>query len=329
MTRLISPRLLLSLALSALAVWFVARQVHFDEVHEALSAVHGPLVLLAVAALCAGFACRIARWQLMLRVERPALSLRACAGPLLAGFCMNNVLPLRAGDLARTFGFNQRLGLGPGTVAASMLVERLLDLLMLLAALGLALMAFDVGLDRIAQVGSGALVTLAAVVLLCLMRPQLMALGCRLALALVKRLAPRLAERLRPEVERGLASLMTYGSAPLMARLLAWSVAAWSCEAAMFWLAAQSMPALITPTAAWLAFPIGTLSTLVPSSPGYVGTFDYFVSLAMGQMGNSTNAAVAYAVLVHLLVWLPPTLAGLAYLLAAPPVGWVFWKIKR
>ena len=60
MNRLPSLRLVGSLALSVFAVWFIARQVRFDAVQNALAAVHGPLVLLALLALCAGFACRIA-----------------------------------------------------------------------------------------------------------------------------------------------------------------------------------------------------------------------------------------------------------------------------
>ncbi|HSC81948.1 MAG TPA: lysylphosphatidylglycerol synthase domain-containing protein, partial [Chitinolyticbacter sp.] len=62
--------------------------------------------------------------------------------------------------------------------------------------------------------------------------------------------------------------------------------------------------------------PVGTLATLIPSTPGYVGTFDYFTVRAMTALGNGQVVATAYALLVHALLWLPPTLAGGAYLLA-------------
>jgi uncharacterized membrane protein YbhN (UPF0104 family) len=72
------------------------------------------------------------------------------------------------------------------------------------------------------------------------------------------------------------------------------------------------------PLAGWLALPVGTLATLIPSTPGYVGTFDYFTVKAMTELGNTTAAATAYALLVHALLWLPPTLVGGLYLLLHP-----------
>jgi uncharacterized membrane protein YbhN (UPF0104 family) len=67
-----------------------------------------------------------------------------------------------------------------------------------------------------------------------------------------------------------------------------------------------------------LALPVGTLATLIPSTPGYVGTFDYFTVRAMSVLGNSISASTAYALLVHILLWLPPTLIGGLYLLLNP-----------
>ena len=66
--------------------------------------------------------------------------------------------------------------------------------------------------------------------------------------------------------------------------------------------------------APWFACATGTLATLIPSSPGYVGTFDYFAILGMMAYGAGRAISTAFAMLVHLLLWLPVTLAGAAYL---------------
>jgi uncharacterized membrane protein YbhN (UPF0104 family) len=79
--------------------------------------------------------------------------------------------------------------------------------------------------------------------------------------------------------------------------------------------AAFAIPELLQPFGAILALPLATLATLIPSTPGYVGTFDYFAVLALTQTGNGTDAATAFALLAHLLLWLPPTVIGGAYLL--------------
>lgn len=103
-----------------------------------------------------------------------------------------------------------------------------------------------------------------------------------------------------------------------MLKLISWSLMAWLAEACVFWFAALALPSIVTPLAGWLALPAGTLATLIPSTPGYVGTFDYFTARAMTTLGNATAAATAYALLVHALLWLPPTIIGGAFLLLHP-----------
>jgi uncharacterized protein (TIRG00374 family) len=312
-------RLAIGLSITAMFVGLMVRQVQADELGDALRSARGPWLALGLLSFCLGFACRIRRWQLMLRVDQPTLGWRACSGPFLASFALNNVLPLRAGDVLRAVGFNGRLGVGGGSITATLFVERLQDMLMLLCALGLAVMVFDLRLQQLAWLGGSGLLLLALVLALLLLVPRIAGGFVGVLQRVLARLVPSLAARLAPEIARGLASLHALAGGALMARLLLWSLASWCLEGLMFWCVAQGVPALAAPQAAWLAFPVATISTLVPSSPGYVGTFDYFASLAMRLLGNADAAAAAYAILVHVLLWLPPTLLGLLYLLAAPP----------
>jgi glycosyltransferase 2 family protein len=67
--------------------------------------------------------------------------------------------------------------------------------------------------------------------------------------------------------------------------------------------------------APWLSLAAATLATLLPSSPGYVGTFDYFATLGLTAYRSPAAGATAFALLTHLVLWLPITLAGLLTLL--------------
>ena len=106
-----------------------------------------------------------------------------------------------------------------------------------------------------------------------------------------------------------------------MLKLLGWSALAWMFEGCVFWFAALALPSVTEPQGAWLALPVATFATLIPSTPGYVGTFDYFTAWAMIQFGNAPAPAAAAAFLVHTLLWLPPTILGGAYLLSHPVRG--------
>jgi uncharacterized membrane protein YbhN (UPF0104 family) len=122
----------------------------------------------------------------------------------------------------------------------------------------------------------------------------------------------------RDEIDKGLSILVYLANGKMMAKLVAWSFAAWFAEGCVFWFSARALSSLSVPEAGWLACPVGTLATLIPSTPGYVGTFDYFTVRAMSMLGNTPAAATAFALLVHALLWLPPTLVGGLYLLMHP-----------
>jgi uncharacterized membrane protein YbhN (UPF0104 family) len=135
---------------------------------------------------------------------------------------------------------------------------------------------------------------------------------------LAARLMPRLGARLLDEIDKSLVTLQHLAQGATMIKLVLWSGLAWLAEGGVFWGAALALPSLAAPLAAWLALPVGTLATLIPSTPGYVGTFDFFTVRAMTALGNGAAAATAYALLVHVLLWLPPTVVGGLYLLIHP-----------
>ena len=316
-------RLLLGVALAALFAWLTVHQLDLQRIGQALREARPAGWAAAVALLCLGYLCRVLRWHVMLRRENPSLRWHECAGPMLAGFAANNVLPFRAGDLLRGLAFNGRLGITAGAALASLFVERLLDLLMVLLLLGAALWVFGFDAARVLGVGGPLLLLAAMAVLAVLLFPRLL----QPLAGLLGRLATRLpaAARVQAGLANAMATLTQLSGGSTMLRLVGWSGAAWLAEGGVYALVAQSMAAsstvLSVPGGSWLALPVGTLATLIPSTPGYVGTFDYFTAQAMVLAGNERTAAAAFAFLIHLVLWLPPTLAGGLYFMLRPPLG--------
>ena len=311
-------RLTFSVLLALLFVWLIARRINLDEFKKAFVGTTTLWVIAGLAAFSVGYSCRIKRWHLMLQRDNSSLTWTHCFGPFFASFAANNVLPFRAGDVLRAFAFNGRLGVSSGVVVATLFVERLLDLLMVLVLLGVVLTLSGRDINGFTGIGNATLVTLSIVILLFLLFPQLFAPVALAAGRLVARIAPKLGERLLDEINKSLVTLVHLAKGSTMIRLVGWSAAVWLAEGCVFWFAALSLSSITFPAAGWLALPVGTLATLIPSTPGYVGTFDYFTVRAMSALGNSVVASTAYALLVHALLWLPPTLIGGLYLLLHP-----------
>lgn len=311
-------RLTIGIVLAGVFVWLVARQIDLEQLRNGFAETDLVWILAAIVAFSIGYACRIERWRVMLKPDQSDLEWSQCAGPFLGSFAANNVLPFRAGDVLRAFAFNRRLGVSSGIVVATLVVERLLDLLMVLVFLGIALALFGLKVTVFAGVGSAVLLAVAIGIIVLLLYPRLFAWAALGVGRLCARAVPRLGDRLQDEINNSVSTLFHLANGGTMAKLITWSLAAWLAEGCVFWCAAMAVAPLNAPVAAWLAFPVGTLATLIPSTPGYVGTFDFFTIHAMATMGNSMTAATAYGLLVHALIWIPPTLLGGVYLLFHP-----------
>lgn len=311
-------RLIVGCAIALLFLWLILRRVEPNAVAQAVAGANLGWLIAACVALAFGYMCRIERWRLLLAPANPALRWALCAGPLLASFAANNVLPFRAGDVIRSFAFNERLGAGPGAVAATVFAERLLDLLIILSILGGALVLFGTDAAGVAGVSGIALLVLALVVLLVLAYPNLVSPLARMLGNCLRRWSPRFGQKIASEIDNSLVTLVHLASSRRLIVLLLWSAAVWLAEGCVFWMVALSFKSILQPLAGWLALPVATLATLVPSTPGYVGTFDYFALRAMTLVGNDETGAVAYVLLVHALIWVLPTTAGGVYLLVSP-----------
>jgi uncharacterized membrane protein YbhN (UPF0104 family) len=128
------------------------------------------------------------------------------------------------------------------------------------------------------------------------------------------------APRLKPagEILLRLSEAITALSDPaLLLRLAGLSGLAWLCEGSAYVAVAHSLHVAHTLPAGLLALGLGTLATSIPSSPGYVGTFHYFAALALTELGTDPAQAAAFAILIHALLWVSTTSAGLLLMLVA------------
>lgn len=311
---------LIGLCIAAVFIWLILRNVNVDEVRASLYQVDFFMLFLSLLVFLLGYACRIQRWRIMLLNDNNLISWKQCAGPLMSSVAANNVLPFRVGDIIRAFGFTERLNISVTTSLTTIVVERLLDMLMLLFALGLALLYFKVDSSTLLGVGGSGLLISAILIFMLLLFPTIFKWLVLHICRLLDLILPKLSRKVLKVSNNVFLSLEYTSKNEVMVKLIFWSILAWLFEGMVFLIIALALPGITHGIAAWLAFPIGTLSTLIPSTPGYIGTFDYFSSQSMIILGNSAVAATTFAFIVHFILWLPPTIIGGIYLLFNPVV---------
>jgi len=307
-----AAKILVGFAVTGLFLWLLLGRLSLAEIGAALAAADLSLLPLALVSLALGYAARITRWWLMLRPAAPELSWGRAAGPFLVSIAVNNVAPLRAGDVLRLFAFRGNPALGPVRVLATVVVERVLDLSALLVVFFLVLPfvpegRMPEGMLRMASLVAG---LGAAAALGLFLFPTL---GARLiALVGASKLGQQsgLVRRLLGVAETLVESLRSLAGRRLAGILLLTAVA-WVLEGGVFVAAASALGVAGGLPAAFFALATATLATLLPSSPGYVGTFHFFAAQAAIAFGTAAGAAAAFAVAAHLVLWGATTLAGL------------------
>ena len=289
------------------------RGQHPEEIRDALSRVDWRSLPLALLLLYTGIAIRAYRWHVLLRPVHD-IPTRDVFPVMIIGYAANNVLPLRAGELVRAWVLEQRYGVRKTPALATIAVERLFDGVTMLLFVGGAatVVGLNAELRHVALVAAAIFAVAIAGLVVLLVGGALRERLLRLVLGRCPIAWRRGSSAWRSRSWRGWASSRGEGDLALVAIT---SVVAWGFEVSMYWTVARAfgdpLAGAMTPAAALLTTAIANLATLVPSGPGYVGTFEAGVLLAVnGALGIGRGLALSYAVLLHVLLWLPVTIWG-------------------
>lgn len=227
------------------------------------------------------------------------------------GQMLTQLLPFRLGDVARAVLVGQQPGLSVPQGVTTMLVERLLDMLLMVLLLPLALLqteALPAWLRQAAFLsGSASAGLLLLLVLLANKRP----LAHKLLAWLGARWARLPSEKLHHQLNNLLDGLHAFTRWRSALMLLGFSVVAWLPVVLAYNAALQAVHLPPSPLNATFIMIAGAFAVAAPSSPGQIGVFHMGVVAAMTALGQPAEAAAALAVLYHALNFLLMVLAGI------------------
>ena len=305
---LASPGVWLGLGVSVVCLWLAFRQVPFSALGAALSQADYWWLIPAIGVHLLAIWARAARWETLLRA-RGILADAFWAQSV--GFLFTNAFPLRMGEPARVVALAGRARLPLMRVAASAIVERMLDVGTVLALLVLALPWMDVPpvVLRAGLVFAGVLIAGAlGLALLVRMQDRTEAVLRRL----IKRLrlpVDGLMGRWR-EIVDGLRPL---GHSATALRSLGWSVLVWALYVGFYWCVLRAFRPDPTPVEATFMVVALALAISVPSSPGFIGVYQLAgqqaLSLPFGARYDPSTA-LAVTLVSHLVYYLVTSVLG-------------------
>ena len=314
-----SWRSAIGIALSAVLLWWTLRDVSLATVWSELSKASIPLFL--ASALCATliFPLRAFRWRTILEPVAPNQPLGALWRATAIGMMTNNLVPARAGEIARAYALTRQTSVPFATSIASLAVDRLFDMLVLLL---LAVAAFlDPAFPRTARIAGQSLGDLAqgSIVLVVILLAALYALAffpaqiVRVFEIFARRISPALEARGKSVLTRFSEGLSVLRHPGRFVAVLAWTVAHWLLNALGFWLGFKAVGVSLPFSAALFLQTLIAIGVALPSAPGFFGVFEKFATVGLGIYGVSATQATSWAIGFHILSFIPITLIGMWY----------------
>ena len=313
----------LGFGLGGLCLWLSSRDVDWREAVRIFRAADYSAIVAGIALFGAGILMRAWRWQTILAF-RERVSLGRTLQALLAGYAINSILPARLGEFFRAHYLGRLTGLSRSGVLASIVVERLLDLVTVICALaaGLALAGGGDSASRHVLIG-GAVIAGAAVALLVLVVLLLSRRSAEDLLLLLVARVPTGAAIAR----RGGAMLADFTQVLQVVRTrhfpfaILLTLPIWLVEACAMWTVCHAVGVDLELTGMLSLLGGASLSTLVPTAPGYIGSYQMAFVVILGQFGVGATSAIVAATAMQIYLIGSFTLVGLAVLAIASLVS--------
>jgi glycosyltransferase 2 family protein len=260
------------------------------------------------------------RWHYMLRHIRRVPLLRLFP-VVVIGYMGNNVYPARAGELLRSYVLKRKEGVPVGASLATVVLERLFDglVMLLFVFVTLPFAPLPPAYTTLISVFSVVFLVALLVFLALAARPERMS---HVYAWLVDRLLPA---RWRPRVHSWfdpfIVGLQSLRSPRDLALIFLSSALIWLTETTKYWFVMQAFPFQVAFPVLMLMTAVVNLFTTLPSTPGYVGTFDLPGISILTAYNVPHNIAAGYTLVLHVALWLPITALGVVFMLL-DHVGW-------
>ena len=319
MRNVIRTVVVIALAIGLLAVFL--RNADLSQVWASVTKARTDLLLLSLALTCGTFVVRAERWQYLLGPlgkTRFSTVFRAT----VIGFAASAVLPARAGEVIRPYLLARRERLSATAAFATIIVERILDLVAVLLLMAVFLIWFDPGMEArdskafqavrfgglmMAPVAVG---TLAVMFFMAGHPERLHAWVLKAEAILPARIAAMIA-RFAQTFAEGFAVVRSPGR---LAAAIAWSIVLWVAIASGIWAVSIAFGIAMPFTGAWLMLGPLVVGVAVPTPGGVGGFHEAYRFGATAFFGADNNSAVGAAIVLHAISVGPVILAGLLFI---------------
>jgi glycosyltransferase 2 family protein len=302
--------LLIGIAGSGFFLWLGFRGLDFSELWDTIRNIRFGWVGLAVPIYFIAIYILTWRWWYLLRSVQNVHPNRLYP-VVVVGYMANNLLPFRLGEVLRAYVLKRRDSVAIPPTLTTIFVERVFDGLTMLTLIFAALLFVEFEEPRLRTIilvttplFFGAL----ALFFWIASNPEMTR---RLTDWVTTRFLPApVQEKVKNLSEELLTGLDALRSKQALAGIIFYSLFSWVVEASTYWFVMQAFDFSVSFPVLLLVVGFGNLSTILPSTAGYIGTFHAAAILTLTAFDVDRADAGSYAIVMHATLWLPITVVG-------------------
>ena len=329
--------LALGTALSGGALYFAFRNVPFSELTDYFKSIDYLWIIPAIVLSMLSFFFRTLRWQTILSSSY-AVGFWQAFHPLMVAFMVNSILPGRVGELARPVILQKRDQIPFTTGFATVAVERIFDLAMLLLLFTLVLSTVEIDpnyhvpfgqyqLNReiLQQTGKGmvaaSIIMLSGILMISFEKPKLLIHMIILNLpqiffftgkAFQEKMRSAICERLIKLTENIASGFLLIRYPKKIFFCIIDSAAVWGLQAISFYLVSLGCPDIgLSVLQITAVLVIQCFFIALPSVPGFWGLWEAGGVFAMGLFGITQASAGGYSLVNHAAQMFPVIIVGI------------------
>lgn len=299
---------IIGIIVSGYLLWHTFRNEDLDELKAAIFSADKFYLFLGIVVTIPIFMLRSFRWKYLFD-KKLSITRWNLFSAMMVGYLGNNVLPARAGEFLRAYLLGKSENISKSLVFATILVERLTDLIVTLLLLGLIVWLFpfpDWLLSGGISIGIIGVSVIVFLILLTVFGEKII-LWCKDKFSfLSKNFISRL-ELVASGFLTGVASLKR----DVLMKYIFLTSAIWLSETTLVWLLAQSFGLPLSFLSSLFLMLVIGIGSVVPSSPGHIGTFEFFATSALSFMLISGTAALGFVLTLHVVTFFGSSIIGL------------------
>ncbi|MFH1825394.1 MAG: lysylphosphatidylglycerol synthase transmembrane domain-containing protein [Candidatus Firestonebacteria bacterium] len=311
--------ILLAVIISIASLFFAFYKVNFNDVLLGFKKIRFIFVLLMIFIFIVYFIIRAYRWGLIFK-PNPIPGFKSLFSSIMIGAMVNNVFPAKIGEIARAFVIGQREKISVSLSFGTIIVERIFDFLALFFSLIILFLVSETERSFLLKPDIKAfrvffyMTVLGFVFLLVFL--IFFKIKTAFSINIIKKIMGFFSKKFTEKGKidswvnlfvQGLRSLDDFRNAIY---IFVVSMIQWLIIALITYIGLHSFNLNLSFTSAYLVTILVVLGTVIPPSPGGIGTTQLFSVIALSFYGVSQADALSFSIVYNFIGYFMATLIG-------------------